>query len=320
MTYLKYSNNSRQREKKGKSSLGIVLLSMPTLIWYIAFCFIPLFGIIIAFKSYRLFPGKSFLYSLLHSEWIGFDSFRFLFLNPQMKLILRNTLGYNIIFLILDTILPIAFSIGLSRLYSDRLAKLSQTAALLPYFISWVAVSYFAFSLLSFDKGVFNQILELLGKDGVRWYQQPEVWPAILILTHIWKSLGYSAIIYRTFLSGIDLCQYESALVDGATPWQMTLHITLPYLIPTAITLLILNLGSLFVSSFGLFYQVSRNSASILTATETIDVYVYKALRENANYGYSAAANLLQNICGCVLMLFSNAAISRYNPERGLFG
>ena len=312
-------SKKKERKKLNKSDLGITAMTLPTLLWYIVFCFIPLFGIIIAFKSYRLIPGHSFLYSLLQSDWVGLQNLRFMFLNPQMNMAIRNTIEYNLLFLIIDTVLPIAFAIGLSRLYSGKLAKLSQTAALLPHFISWVAISYFAFALLSFDKGILNRALTFFGTDSVRWYQEPAVWPAVLILTHIWKSIGYSAVIYKAFLSGIDSCQYESALMDGASSWQMTKYITIPYLIPVAVTLLILNLGSLFTSSFGLFYQVTRNSASILPATETIDVYVYKALKENANYGFSAAASLLQNICGCVLMLISNAAITKYDPERGLF-
>lgn len=310
---------SNRKNRLNKSDFGIFLMTFPTLLWYIAFCFIPLFGILIAFKSYRLIPGHNFLYSLLKSDWVGFENFRFMFLNPQMSIIIRNTICYNALFLITDTVLPIAFAIGLSKLYSGRLSKFSQSAALLPHFISWVAISYFVYSILSFDKGIMNKILTFAGMDAVRWYQESAVWPGILILTHIWKSIGYSAVIYKAFLSGIDLSQYESALMDGASSWQMTKYITIPYLIPVAVTLLILNLGSLFISSFGLFYQVTRNSASILPATETIDVYVYKALKENANYGFSAAASLLQNLCGCILMLMSNAVITKHDPERGLF-
>ncbi len=309
----------RNGNKLNKSDLGIIVMTLPTLLWYVAFCFIPLFGIIIAFKSYRMIPGRGFLYSLLQSDWVGLQNFRFMFLNPQMGMVIKNTIGYNLLFLLTDTILPIAFTIGLSKLYSGKLAKLTQTAALLPHFISWVAINYFVFMMLSFDRGILNRVLTFAGIDAVRWYLEPALWPAILILTHIWKSIGYSAVIYKAFMTGIDLCQYESALMDGASSWQMTKYITIPYLIPAAVTMLILNLGSLFTGSFGLFYQVTRNSASILPATETIDVYVYKALSENANYGFSAAASLLQNVCGCVLMLVSNAVITGYDPERGLF-
>ena len=313
--------NSKQKRKNkpNKSDWEIVLMTIPTVLWYMLFCFLPLFGIIIVFKSYRLIPGEGFLFSLLKSDWVGFANFKFMLLNPHMSMIIRNTIMYNVIFLITDTVLPIAFVIGFSKLYSKRLTKFSQATALLPYFISWVAISYFVYAFLSFDRGMINKLLTTMGADPVRWYQEPAVWPAILILTHIWKNIGYSAVIYKAFLSSIDPSQYESALMDGASSWQMTRYITIPYLIPVAITLLILNLGSLFTSSFGLFYQVPRNSASILSVTETIDVYVYKALKENANYGFSAAASLLQNVCGCVLMLISNFIITKYDPERGLF-
>lgn len=304
---------------KLKNDFEIVLLALPTLIWYIAFCFIPLFGMIIAFKSYQLIPGKSFFYSLFHSEWVGFENFRFMFLNPQMKNIIFNTIGYNIVFLILDTVLPIAFAIGLSKLYSSKIAKFSQAASLLPHFLSWVAVSYFVFAFLSTDKGIINNLFGLTGADAIRWYQKISAWPVVIVITHIWKSVGYSAVIYKAFLSGINPDHYESALLDGAKPSQITRYIIIPHLVPVAITLLILNLGTLFTGSFGLFYQVTRNSASILGATETIDVYVYKALKESVNYGYSSAASLLQNVCGCVLMLFSNTVITKIDPERGLF-
>lgn len=298
---------------------GLILLSLPTLMWYLAFCYLPMFGIVIAFKQYRLIPGKGFIYSLfMGGKWIGLENFRFLFLNPQMSMVVRNTLCYNILFLIIDTLLPVALAILLSFLYSEQHKGMFQTVSMLPHFLSWVIVSYLAFAFLSTDRGLLNGLLAGSGRAAVRWYQEPAVWPFILVITHTWKAYGYALVMYSAYLNAIDPSLYDSALVDGASVWQRVRFITLPLLRPIIIVLLLLNLGHILNTDFGLFYQVTRNSGSILSATETIDVYTYKALLEQTNYGYSAAASLLQNAIGCFLLLASNYIVRKIEPEEGI--
>lgn len=308
-----------KKKRWKKSDSGLTLLSLPTLIWYIAFCYLPMFGIVIAFKQYRLIPGKGFIYSLFAgSKWTGLTNFRFLFLNPQMSVIVRNTLLYNIIFLIIDTALPVALAILLSYLHSKRLQGLTQTASMLPHFLSWVIVSYFLFAFLSTDRGLLNNLIAGAGGEVVKWYQEPGAWPVILVITHTWKAYGYALVMYTAYLTAIDPKLYDSAIVDGATVFQRVRFITIPQLRPVIIVLLLLNLGHILNTDFGLFYQVTRNSGSILSATQTIDVYIYKALMEQANYGYSAAASLLQNGIGCILLLGANFITKKLNPEEGI--
>ncbi len=299
--------------------MEFIALSLPTILWYIAFCYMPLFGIAIAFKRYSPVPGRSFIYNLfVASPFTGLDNFRFLFINPQIKAVVRNTLAYNFIFLILDTVLPIAIAVMLSHIYSDRLRGITKSAAMLPYFMSWVVVSMFLFAFLSTDRGLFNSVLTELGQEPVRWYQEPAVWPFILILTHTWKAYGYALVLYMANITSIDPGLYESAMVDGATAWQMVLKITLPLIRPVVIVIFLLNLGGILNTDFGLFYQATRNSGSIISATQTIDVYTYKALMEQANYGYSAAASLIQNVIGCIFLIAANTLIKRIDPQEGI--
>ena len=301
-----------------KKNISCVILSLPTLVWYLVFCYLPIFGILLAFKRYRLVPGKRFFYSLFASEWVGFENFRFLFLNPQMGRVVRNTLCYNLVFLILGTVIPITLAVILSALYSEKIRSVVQMTALLPHFISWIIVSYFVFAFLSSDRGIINAYLSDLGAGSVNFYQKPEVWPFILIFVQLWKSAGYTMILYYSYLISIDRELYDSALVDGANNLQLIRYVILPMLRPMIVVLVLLNLGHILSTDFGLFYQVTRNSGSILSATETIDVYVYKALMVQSNFGYSAAASLVQNGIGAMLLLLANFGIRKTDPERGI--
>lgn len=296
-----------------------MLLSLPTVLWYLCFCYLPLFGIVMAFKKYRLIPGKGFLYSLfVGSKWVGLDNFRYLFMNPQMGLAVRNTVLYNLVFLLLDLALPVVLAIALSYLRSGRLRSAAQTAAMLPHFLSWMIVSYFAFAFLSTDRGLLNSLLRGFGRPAVSWYQEPGAWPWLLTLTHLWKSFGYSMVLYYSYVIGVDQALYESAAIDGAGTASMIRHITLPQLKGVIVTMGLLSLGGIFTSDFGLFYQVPRNSGAILSATETVDVYIYKALMDQANYGFSEAGSLLQSGIGCALLLGANFLVRRVDQEVGL--
>lgn len=314
---MKKRDNIQKRLRHSDRSL--MLLSLPTVLWYLCFCYLPLFGIVMAFKKYRLIPGKGFLYSLfVGSKWVGLDNFRYLFMNPQMGLAVRNTVLYNLVFLLLDLALPVVLAIALSYLRSGRLRSAAQTAAMLPHFLSWMIVSYFAFAFLSTDRGLLNSLLRGFGRPAVSWYQEPGAWPWLLTLTHLWKSFGYSMVLYYSYVIGIDQALYESAAIDGAGTASMIRHITLPQLKGVIVTMGLLSLGGIFTSDFGLFYQVPRNSGAILSATETVDVYIYKALMDQANYGFSEAGSLLQSGIGCALLLGANFLVRRVDQEVGL--
>ena len=309
----------RKRRRFTKDDLELTFISLPTLAWFIAFCYVPFFGIVFAFKQYRYRPGKGFLYSLfVSSDWVGFKNFEFLFRSPDILNIFRNTLLYDIIFIIIGVTVPVTLAIMITQLYSRRLAKTCQTAMFLPHFLSWVVVSYFVYAFLSTDMGLFNSIITSLGGQPITWYQESKYWPFILIFINTWKTVGYSMVIYMASITGIDQTLYESAVIDGATKWQQTKSITIPLLRPVVSILFIMNIGHIFSTDFGLFFQVPRDSNSLVSVTQTLDVYVYKALMQSSNYTYSAAAGLLQSVVGCVLLMVANKVVKRIDPDSGL--
>ncbi len=309
----------KKKRSSWKLNTELSLLSLPAVIWYIAFCYIPIFGVALAFKRYRLIPGKSFFYSLFHgSDWVGLSNFRFLMLNPQMMRVVRNTLLYNLTFLILGILVPVILAIILSYIRSGSIRAITQICMLLPHFMSWVIVSYFVYALLSADRGIINNALENLGSPSVNFYLKPEIWPIILVIVHLWKTAGYSMLIYYANICGIDSELYDCAAIDGATVLQVIRYVILPQIKNMIVILMLLNLGHILSTDFGLFYQVTRNAGSLLATTETIDVYVYKALIEQTNYGFSAAASLIQNGIGCMLLIFASRVVKLVDPDGGI--
>ncbi|MBE5767486.1 MAG: sugar ABC transporter permease [Clostridiales bacterium] len=310
----------RSRKRFRLDDLELTLLSLPTVTWLIAFCYVPMFGIIFAFKNYKYKPGKGFLYSLfVSSDWVGLKNFEFLFRSPDVATIFYNTLFYNIIFLIIGVTLPVALAIMITQLHSTKLAKVCQTSVFLPHFLSWVVVSYFVFSFLSTDKGLVNSLLKNLGFEEVLWYQDSKYWPYLLVFINTWKTFGYSMVVYMASITGIDQTLYESAVIDGANKWQQTLGITLPLLRPVISIMFIMNVGHILSTDFGLFFQVTRDSNSLINVTQTLDVYVYKALMQSNNYNYSSAVALLQSVFGCILLIVANRVVKRIDPESGIF-
>lgn len=311
-------------ESTGSSfdNLELFLLHLPTTIWYLIFCYAPMFGVIISFMDYKVAPGKNFLYSLfVNSSWNGLGNFQFLFKSSYFESMLRNTLGYNFIFIILGIVVPVTLAIMISQLYSKKLAKICQTMMFLPHFLSWVVIGYFVFAFFSMDQGLVNNIAKSLGVVDYKhaWYQDVGFWRWFLIFLNQWKGMGYSMVVYMASISGIDQEMYEAALIDGASKWQQTTNITLPMLRPIISIMFIMAIGSIFRSDFGLFYQATRNSGSLTEITQTIDVYVYKALLERPNINFSSAASLLQSVCGCVTIVLANIIVKKIDPEAGMF-
>lgn len=207
----------QKRRRFRLDDLELSLLSLPTVLWFIAFCYVPMFGIVFAFKNYKYRPGKGFLYSLfVSSRWVGLKNFEFLFRSPDIRNIFRNTIGYNIAFICIGVTLPVALAIMMTHLHSRKLAKVCQTAVFLPHFLSWVVVSYFVYAFLSTDKGLINAMLASMGMKRVMWYQESAYWPGLLIFINTWKTFGYSMVVYMATITGIDQTLYESAVIDGA--------------------------------------------------------------------------------------------------------
>lgn len=308
----------QKKLKKFINNKELILLTLPGTIWYIIFCYLPMFGIIIAFKKFRI-SNKGFIYSLFKSKWVGFKNFEFLFKSNDAWIITRNTVLYNICFIILGIIIPVTFAIILSEMTNKKTAKLYQTLMFLPYFLSWVIVSYCAFAFLSADKGFFNHILIKYGKEPISWYSQKNVWPFIIIFMSQWKGVGYGTVVYLAAIAGIDKTYYEAAVIDGATKFEQIKYITLPLLKPIITILFIMSLGGMFRSDFGLFYQLPKNSGPLYPVTNVIDTYVYRGLMNLGEIGMSSAAGLYQSVVGLILILISNYIVKKIDSENSLF-
>lgn len=316
---MKAEKNKVRKFKFTRDDTELTLLALPTAIWYVVFSFLPMVGILIAFKDFRMMPGKNFFQSLMSSDWVGFTNFEFLFKTPDAMVIIRNTICYNLVFIILGTIIPVTLAIAITQLYNAKLAKLCQTAMFLPHFLSWVVVSYFLFSFLSYDKGIVNQILATLGMQPVQWYMEQDYWPYILVFMQVWKTVGYGMVVYLAAIAGIDQTYYEAALIDGASKWQQIKFITVPLIKPIIIIMFIMAVGNIFRSDFGLFYQLPRNAGTLFNATATIDTYVYRAIEGTGSMAMSSAAAFFQSVIGFITILTANTIVKKIDGENGLF-
>ncbi|MCC8103654.1 MAG: ABC transporter permease subunit [Clostridiales bacterium] len=286
---------------------------LPGCIYFLINNYIPMTGIIVAFKKYTKSGGIYF------SDWCGLDNFQYLF-KTDAWLIIRNTLGYNIVFIILGLVVGVALAILITDVWSPKAKKLYQSAIMLPFLISMVIVSYIVFAFLSVENGLINNtLLASLGLDPVSWYSEAKYWPFILVIVHLWKNVGYGTLIYIAGITGIDPTYYEAAKLDGASRWQQIKSITLPGLTPSLITMTLLNIGRIFYSDFGLFYQVPQNSGMLYSTTQTIDTYVYRALISTGGIGRSAAAGFFQSIVGFVLVLTANLIVRKVSPDNAMF-
>ena len=306
---------ARTKKKfRWRDFLPYYLLALPGIIYMICNNYLPMFGIVIAFKNLNFRKG------IMGSDWCGFDNFKFLFASKDAWAITRNTILYNVAFIILTTLIAIAVAILINEIKSRTASKLYQSLILLPYLMSWVIVSYLAYAMLSGETGMINNgIFKALGMKSVSWYNEPKYWPFILTFVHLWKTVGYALIIYYSSIVGISQDYFEAATLDGASKWQQIKYITLPLLKPTMITMLVLQVGRIFYSDFGLFYQIPMNSGTLYSVTRTIDVYVYNALMKSSDFGMSSAASVYQSIVGFVLIIAVNALLRKTSKENALF-
>ncbi len=287
------------------------LLLLPGMVYLLINNYIPMAGIIAAFKRLNINDGIFF------SPWAGLDNFRFLFASGAAGEIFRNTLLYNAAFIVITTAVAIALAILIHDVASVKFKKIYQSAILLPFTLSMVVVSYVVFGFLSHENGLLNK--SIFVDDPVQWYSEGQYWPAILIIVNLWKTVGYSTLLFIAGLVGIDRALYEAASLDGAHRWQKVVHIDLPSLVPTIVTLTLLAIGRIFYSDFGLFYQVPRNSGAIYDVTTTIDTYVYRTLISAGGIGQSAAAGFFQAVVGFILVLAVNALVRKYQRASALF-
>ena len=306
--------------KKGKKKNALkeywplYLMMLPALLYLLINNYIPMAGMVIAFKKLNFAKG------IWASPWAGLKNFKFLFASKDAWIITRNTLLYNVAFILVNMVIGIAIAILITEVKNIKLKKLYQSAILLPFLMSMVILSYIVYALLSAENGlVNNSILPLFHMDPIQWYQKPKYWPAILIIANCWKGVGYGCLIYIASLIGIDPSFYEAARLDGASKWQEITKITLPSLVPTIITLLLLSIGRIFYSDFGLFYQVPMNSGVLFPTTNVIDTYVYRALIEQGNISMSSAAGVYQSLVGFCVVMLSNWIVRKVDKDQALF-
>ncbi len=306
-----------KKKRWSKDDTELFLLSLPTLVWYLLFSYLPMFGILIVFKNYKLAPGgHSFLYNLLHSEWAGLKNFTYFFTSNSFFMLLRNTILYNLAFIVISASVAVGGALMLSSMRNKRGSKVYQTMMFLPYFMSWVVVSYFVYALLAPERGYFNGMLAFFGKEPVMWYQEKKYWPLIIIFLNTWKGMGYGMVLYLASITGIDPSLYEAAVMDGATKAQQVRHITLPSIKPVFVMMLILDCGKIFNSDFGLFYQVTKGiPQSLYTTVSTFDTYIFNAIQSGAPIGQTAAPNFFQAVCSCATILFANWVVSKVDND-----
>ncbi|MDF2925708.1 MAG: sugar transporter permease [Paenibacillaceae bacterium] len=290
----------------------LFLMSLPGILYKLIFAYLPMIGLMIAFKDYKYDKG------IFGSEWVGFSNFTYLFTSDAAWRITRNTVLYNAAYILLTTCVALLLAVLLNEIKA-KWTKFYQTALFLPHFLSWVLVGYIVYAFLNHSDGFLNRMFVSFGMESISWYQKSTPWPYILVLVHVWKAAGFSTLIYFAGIMGINSEYYEAARIDGATKRQMALSITVPLLTPLIVIMLILSIGSMFRGDFGLHYFIPNNSGFIFSTTDVIDTYVYRALREVGNVSMSAATGFYQSVVGFVLVLLSNGVVKKINPDHSLW-
>ena len=302
------------KKKKRWSNLPLALIALPGVLYLVINNYIPMFGVFLAFKKYSLKKG------VFGSDWSGLSNFKFLFKTKDAWIMTRNTVVYNLAFIVIGTIVAIAVAIMMCELGNRKRVKAYQALLLLPNLLSWVVIGFIVYAFLNADSGYLNNtVLRTLGINPVSWYATTGPWPAILIIVFLWKNMGYQSIVYMASIAGIDKSIFEAAAIDGAGKMKQIFKITLPMLKPTVITLVLMSIGRIFYSDFGLFYQVPQNSGALFNVTQTIDTYVYRGLMELNDVGMSAAAGLYQSFVGFILVLIANFVVRKLDPDNALF-
>lgn len=290
---------------------ALYFMLLPGVIWVILFQYLPKFGIILAFKDFRVNKG------IFGSEWNGWENFKILFDTPEAWLVTRNTLLYNIVFILLNLILAVSIAIMFNEVKSKFWAKTYQTVFLMPHFLSYVIVAYLVFGFLSAENGIVNKsVLPMLGIKPISWYSEPKYWPYILVFVKMWKSIGYNSIVYLAAIAGINKEYYEAGEVDGANKWQQIVHITLPGIRNMIAIMTVMAFGGVMNSDFGLHYNIPMDSGLIKETTEVLGTYIYHTKDDVA---FSTAAGLYVSVVGLVMLLCVNWVARKIDPESSLF-
>lgn len=299
--------------KTVKKHWMLLLMLAPAVIYVVIFSYVPMTGIVLAFKNYQYAGG------IYGSPWVGLDNFRSLLVAGKLGQVTRNTLLYNIAFLFLGVIFEMGSAILLNELRNKYFKKISQSFMFLPYFISWVVAGAIMYNIFNYERGVFNNILTSLGAKPFDLYNTPGAWPFVLIFLKLWKQTGYGSVVYLAAITGLDQEMFEAASIDGAGVWQKIRYITIPSLLPTMMILVLMGIGNIFRGDFGLFYQTVKSSALLQPVTDVIDTYVFRLLINNSDIGVSAAAGLYQSVLCFITITVCNKLVKIVDPDYALY-
>lgn len=310
------------REKKRRSvgltakmtdNIQFLLLALPAIVLIFVFCYLPMGGVVLAFKNFNVKQG------ILGSPWVGFKNFEFFFTSSDALRVLRNTVGLNILFIFGKLVCSVAFAVLMFSIRRKWTLKFYQTVTIIPSFLSWVVIGFMTYSLLEPTRGVVNRLIQAFGGDPLQWYAIPAYWPFILLLVVLWQGVGSGSIFYFASLMGVEKDYFEAAQLDGASRWQEFRYITFPFLVPLITIMTTLDIGKIIRSDFGLFYNVTRNVGALYPSTDVIDTYIYRALMKVGDIGMSSAVGLFQSVVGFVLILTTNLIVRRIEPDNALF-
>ena len=289
------------------------LMLMPAILYFGIFKFLPMIGFIAAFKQYKMYLG------IFKSPWSGFKNFEFLFISGTFTTLIKNTLLYNFVFIVLGNTLQLAVAIMLSYINSRTFKKISQSVMFFPYFVSYVILAILTYNIFNYENGTVNNILVSLGQERIDVYSMPGIWKYILVFFHSWKWLGYGSVIYLAAIMGIDKSIYESARIDGASTLKQIFKITIPLLKPTLITLILLAIGRIFYGQFELFYQIIGDNGQLYKATDILDTFMFRSLVKTFNIGMGLSAKLLRSVLGLITILLANFIVKRVDDDYALF-
>lgn len=291
----------------------LFLMLLPAILFFIIFCYTPMLGIILAFKDYNYAQG------VLDSPWVGWANFTFLYKSGTLWRVTRNTILYNIAFIILDLVSQVGVAILLNEIGSKLCKKLTQSLMFLPYFVSAVLLGAFVYNIFNYERGTLNNILTMMGLERYDAYGNMYAWIVILLFFHVWKGLGYGVVVYLAAITGISGEFYEAARVDGATKFQQIRFITLPLLKPTMIIITLFEVGQIMKGQFELFYQIIGDNGTLYPVTDIIDTYVFRMTTTSFDPGIAAAAGLYQSFFGFILIVVVNTVVKKLNPDYALF-
>ena len=296
-----------------RSNRVYLLLLLPAVLYVLIFCYIPMGGVVIAFKNYNYSSG------ILGSAWVGMKNFRFLAISNKLWTLTRNTLAYNFVFITVDMFMEVSFAIIINEMRCKWFKKTFQSFMFLPFFISWVVATAVIQTLLDYDSGLITRMVESMGGNMINIYTTASPWPYLLVFFRMWKGVGYGSIIYLSAISGIDQEMYEAAEIDGANSWQKVFRITVPNLVPTMVIMFLLAVGQIFRGDFGMFYQMVGNNGVLLETADILDLYVYRAMSSGTNLGMSAAAGLYQSVLCFATIMLVNFIVKKIQPDYTLF-